>query len=79
MEATSHSMRYGDDCKTYDLAFEKAALGRMGGLSLVPLDYSTRAPYTEVDGIQNGVVVAYPAAALEELLSTEDLVPIMWE
>lgn len=32
-----------------------------------------------MEGIQNGVVVTYPAAISEELLSTEYLVPIMWE
>lgn len=32
-----------------------------------------------MEGIQNRVVVTYLAVVLEELLSTEDLVLIMWE
>ena len=79
MEVTSYSMQYGNIFKTYDLAFEKAALGRMGGMSLVRLDYPTRTQYVEVEDIQNGVVVTYPAAVSEELLFMEDLVPVMWE
>lgn len=43
------------------------------------LDYPKEQQYIKVEGIQNGVVVIYPAAVLEELLSIEDLVPIMWE
>ncbi|GAB7336755.1 hypothetical protein MBLNU13_g10849t1 [Cladosporium sp. NU13] len=65
--------------KAYDLAFEKAVLRRLGRLSLVRLGYPKEPQYVEVEGIQNGVVVTYPAAVSEELLSMEDLVPIMWE
>ena len=65
--------------KAYGLAFEKAELGRLGKLSLVRLGYPKEPQYVRVEGIQNGVVVKYPAAVSEELLSTEDLVPIMWE
>jgi hypothetical protein len=79
MEAISYKMQCENTSKAYDLAFEKAVLGRLGRLSLVRLGYPKEPQYVEVEGIQNGVVVTYPAAVSEELLSTEDLVPIMWE
>ena len=79
IEAISYRMQCENTFKAYDLAFEKAALGRLGRLSLVRLDSQKEPQYVDVEGIQNGVVVTYPAAVSEELLSTEDLVPIMWE
>ena len=79
IEAISYRMQGENTFKAYDLAFEKAALGRLGRLSLVRLDSPKEPQYVEVEGIQNGVVVTYPAAVSEELLSMEDLVPIMWE
>jgi hypothetical protein len=54
-------MQYRDTFKMYDLVFEKAALGRLGRLSFVGLDCLMELQYVEVEGIQNGVVVIYPA------------------
>ncbi|GAB7336830.1 hypothetical protein MBLNU13_g00005t1 [Cladosporium sp. NU13] len=79
IEAMSYKMQCENTSKAYDLAFEKAVLGRLGRLSLVRLDCPKEPQYVEVEGVQNGVVVTYPAAVSEELLSTEDLIPIMWE
>ena len=57
IEAISYRMQGENTFKAYDLAFEKAALGRLGRLSLVRLDFSKEPQYVEVEGIQNGVVV----------------------
>ena len=60
------------------MAFENAALGSPGKLSLVRLNCPKEPQHVEVEGIQDGVVVTCPAAVSEELPSTKDLVPIMW-
>lgn len=75
----SYKIQCENTSKAYDLAFEKAVLRRLGRLSLVQLDCLKELQYIKVEGIQNRVVITYPAAASEELLSTKDLILIMWE
>ena len=72
-------MQCENTSKVYNLAFEKAILRQLGRLSLVRLGYLKELQYVKVKGIQNRVVVTYLAAVSEELLSTEDLVLIIWE
>lgn len=82
IEASSFQMPSEDSRTIYDIAFERAALMRLGGLSLVRLE---RAPNPgeglaiEVEGLQGGVVVSYPLEASQRFLLDEDLIPVMWE
>lgn len=82
IEASSFQLLHEDSCNIYDIAFERAALSRLGGLSLVRLERALRPEEglaIEVEGLQGGVVVSYPLAASRGFLLNEDLIPIMWE
>lgn len=82
MEATSFTMQQEQSDTTFDIEFEREALLRLGGLSLVRLQDTARTMRRarfEVEGVQNGLAVTLPLAVSEQMLMEEDLIPTMWE